>query len=157
MGITTTTRKMFTKNGNSMCTATSRLGGKKKWVGSACNNLKSIYNSYNLNHNMYIRNVVYSKTLRKLITIYSDLKIPFPYNNPLLKKYINTRSTILHIKSENLYYIHIGGTYIFIKIPPVSIAYLKTGNATLKKGAAQRNITYNTLKGVARLGATVNP
>ena len=158
MGLTTTTRKMFTKNGNIMCTATSSLGGKKKWNGNACNNLESIYNSYKLNNNIYNRIVNFSKTRRKLIAIYNDLNIPFPLDNPTLKKYKNTLSTVLHIKSEKLYYIHVGGTYIFIKIPPVSEAYLKTGKDTLNNAGKQRSAVLKVGKEAMRMaGAVAKP
>lgn len=159
MGLTTTTRKMFTKNGNTMCTAKSSMGGEKKWNGgNACNNLKSIYNSYNLNINTYNRKVNYSKTRRKLITIYNDLNIPFPLNNPTLKKYKNTLSTVLHIKSKKLYYIHVGGTYIFIKIPPVSKAYLNTGKNTLNNAGEQRSAMLKVGKEAMRMaGAVAKP
>ena len=158
MGLTTTTRKMFTKNGNTVCTAKSSMGGKKKWNGDDCNNLKTIYNSYKLNHNNYNRKVVHSKTRRKLITIYNDLNIPFPHSNPTLKKYTNTPSSILHIKSKKLYYIHVGGTYIFIKIPPVSKDYLNTGKNTLNEAGEQRSAVLKVGKEAMRMaGAVVNP
>jgi len=155
MGLTTTTRKMFTQNGNIMCTAKSSMGGKKKWNGNACNNLKSIYNSYNLNHNNYNRYVTYSKMRRKLITIYNDLNISFPHSNPKLKKYKNTLSTVLYIKSIGLYYIHIGGTSIFIKIPPVTSDYLEHGKAISNKASAQRAGAYKVAKEVVRMGASI--
>ena len=158
MGLTTTTRTMFTQNGNTMCTAKSSMGGKKKWNGNDCNNLKSIYNSYKLNHNKYNLAVTYSKMRRKLNIIYKDLKIPFPLNNPTLKKYKNTLSSVIHIKSKGLYYIHIGGTYTFIKIPPVSNDYLNTGKDMLNKAGAQRNAVYKVGKEAVRMaGAVVKP
>jgi hypothetical protein len=134
------------------------MGGKKKWNGNACNNLKSIYNSYKLNHNKYNRGVTNSKTRRQLNTIYNDLNIPFPIDNTTLKKYKDTLSTVIHIKSKGLYYIHIGGTYTFIKIPPVTNAYLNTGKDVLNKAGAQRQRVRNMATGAGRLaGAVVNP
>jgi len=157
MGLTSTTRTMLRNNGSTMCTATSKFGGKKKWNGEDCKYLKYIYNSYNLNTENYNIDVKYSKTLRNLDTIYADLNIPFP-DNTFLKKYMKKRSTILHIKSKNLYYIHIGGTYIFIKIPPVSSEYLKHGTNALNRAGGQRRAVYNTAKGTMRFAtSTVNP
>jgi hypothetical protein len=138
-----------------MCTAKSSMGGKKKWNGNACNNLKSIYNSYKLNHNKYNQDVTEAKTLRKLNTIYNDLNIPFPLDNTILKKYKDTLSTVIHIKSKGLYYIHIGGTYTFIKIPPVTKAYLNTGKDVLNKAGAQRSAVYKVGKEAVRMAGAV--